>query len=293
MKTHLYKIRQISGADTIDNLIEEINGRELEDRNSSIEGYTNRIEDIQLRRHIRSECVLVNFVKLRMNHGPGKGSLQRRTTGFNLHSTEGFAEETAALIDLTHGFLICEYNHHGARATMLGTYLERVKDVSDNKFEILPCLDDQVMRKLANLEEISRFELKVAPGKLSVEDKHCLPGINSSLDFAERAGAPLVSIALSGGPGKSTLNGAVRSLVNRLASLVHMEGRRPADQPIKTLKVAGREPDEDQTLLLDLVRGKLLGEHEIAPNNDRRFPVQARWDALLNDHYRWQNIIRS
>lgn len=265
-------------------------------RNREIEGYTNRIEQVEFENHNGSSIALVNFVKLRMTHGPGKGSLSGPTVGFDLSATEGFAEETAALFDLDHHHLIVEYNHHGARSTMLANYLGRIFPDSNNIFEVLPCLDDQVMMKLASLETLSRFELKAAPKKLGPNDKHLLSSLNSSFDFAERVGAPTISIILGGEPGKKAdLGDQIKNLISRMTPILRRDSEleREKDKVFRTVKVTGKESEEEPALLLDLIRGKVFGSHEIAPGPDRRFPLPERWRALKRDHARWAQIIRS
>ena len=131
MKTHLYQIAHLMDDTKLEDTLRLLESKSLLDRNLDLEGYPNRIEDFKWITSDGSSCVLINFVKLRMTQGPGRASLKSSTKGFGMRKDEGFAEETAALFDLTHNHVVCEYNHHGARSTALEKYLSHKSPKND------------------------------------------------------------------------------------------------------------------------------------------------------------------
>lgn len=295
MKTHLFKLQRVDGTRSIKDLLDYIHLKDLGDRNRNINGHENRIEDLLFLTNDGVDCALVNFVKLRMDHGPGRGSLDEPTESFRLKKSEGFAEETAALFDLTYNALIVEYNHHGARASALEDYLTRIIPTMDDRFEFLPRLDDRVMQKLGRMQTLSKMEVKVAPRKLTDGDKHKLLSISQALNFAEAADAPSVTITLGGLPGMGAiLNDKAWAVLNALTDRVAEDDALAdeRDRAVKTLKVVGKERADSAPELLDLIKGRVYGEHELIAGADRRYSRDDRWEALKKDHLRWRKLIR-
>jgi hypothetical protein len=295
MRTHLYKIQRLDGETSLKDLLTKLKKRELLDRNRNINGFENRIEDIKFVTNDGVACALINFVKLRMTHGPGRGSLAENTRGFDLEGHEGFAEETAALLDLEHNHAVIEYNHHGARYAALEDYLSRINPDLGNRFELLPCLDDEAMRRLQRMQTLNKIEIKVAPGKLTSKEKHGIPLLNKALDIAEVADAPALTLTLGGLPGvRARLNDALWPVLNALVDRVRHDDTlgHERERAIKTLKVTGKEAENLGAELLDLVKGRVYREHELTPGPDRRFSLDDRWSALCRDHIHWRRAIR-
>ncbi len=295
MKTHLYKVQQIDGSRTIKELLDIIGSKALIDRNRDLNGHDNRIENIDYISNDGADCVLVNFVKLRMDHGPGRGALNAPTESFKLKKNEGFAEETAALFDLDHRHVIVEYNHHGARATALEDYVNRIVPTMDEKFEFLPRLDEKVMDRLGRMQTLSKLEVKVAPQKLTATDKHKLLSLSQAINFAETADAPSVTITLGGLPGiGAALNDKAWAILKALTDRVSEDDQiaDERDRAIKSLKVVGKERSDAPAELLDLIKGRVYGDHDLVAGSDRRFALADRWDALKRDHLKWRRLIR-
>ncbi len=294
MKTHLFKINHLQGKQKVKDILKYIEGRSTKQKNKTVGGFVNRIEELQFQTINGADCALVNFVKLRMEHGPGKGGISAKTKGFDLQDDEGFSEETAALFDFDSGHVIVEYNHHGARATVLCLYLALLTD-NVSGFEFLPCLDDTVIEQLANLEILSKIEVKLAPKKIDPDDKKRVRSIESALDFAEVADAPSITITLGGLPGNSaTLGESARQLVTGLLKILKADEKltKNSDRALKTLKVIGKEDEYDPSIALDLIRGKVCGVHDVVAGPDRRLPIDGRWRALKKDRKRWDDIIQ-
>jgi hypothetical protein len=296
MKTHLYKIQRLHGNQSVKDLLTHLATlTQLQDRNRLLDGFDNRMEDLIFEDHDGAECVLVNFAKLRMNHGPGKASRNSPTTGIEMDDGFGFSEETAALFDLTHGHVIIEYNHHGARWTAMGEYLDRIQPTAGNQFELLPCLDHDAALRFSRLTIVSRVEAKIAPIFLSEDDKQHLPSIKGVLDFAEMAEAPVISVALGGLQGqKVSLSDELKRTINGILALVSRQQRSEGAtaKPVGALKVSGKENQHMATQMLDLVNGRVFGEHTLTAGTDKRFAMEDRWQALRSDHLTWRNAIR-
>ena len=295
MKTHLYRIERRDGTDDIEELLFQLEQKTLQQRNRTLEGYTNRIEQVQFEEHDRTRCVLVNYVKLRMDHGPGRAGRNRPTQGFNLAQDEGFAEETAAPFDLEHDHVIVEYNHHGARASSLCDYLGAIGPEGRNLFEFMPCLDQQVYERVYRLQKLTRVEIKVAPHRLTPLDKQEMRSLSAALDFGETADAPMVEITLSGIRGRRPgLGDVVKDTVRKLIEVIGRDEtiEQERQRAVAALKVTGKEHERLAAQMLDLVKGRVYGEHELVAGGDRRFSLEDRWNALRRDHLTWRNPIR-
>lgn len=295
MKTHLFKLNNLSGGIAVGDLLEDVEKMSLVDRNRDIEGHANRIEAIEFLKHDGADCALVNFVKLRMEHGPGRAGLDEATRGFDLDRGEGFAEETAALFDLDHSHVIVEYNHHGARATALKSYIEEIRPNDEVELELLPCLDETVWAQLGRCKTLSKMEIKVAPAKLRPADKTQFPDLLSVVEFAADCDAPSITVTLGGLQGaRATLGQQTFDFIKKLVGILRRDELEqvPADKALRTFKVVGKDSDRHPAVELDLIRGKVCGIHEIEAGEDRRFPVADRWEALKKDHVRWSKAIR-
>lgn len=295
MKTHLYQYQQLEGKADMKTLLVALDKTKLIDRNRNINGHENRIESIEFGAHDGADCAMVNFVKLRMDHGPGRAGRGERTKGFDLSKNEAFAEETAVLFDFSYNHLLSEYNHHGARVTALQDYLNRIIPDLSHRHEILPRLDEDVMRKLSKLKTISKFEVKIAPKKLTPADKRSALSVMGALDAAEIFDAPSITITLGGLPGNpAKLSEKIMGVIGKFVKIVEKEDSLSEDSErgIKTLKVAGRERPKDSPELLDLIKGRIFNEHDLTAGPDRRFSWDDRIEALKRDHFRWRKIIR-
>ncbi len=69
---------------------------------------------------------LVDFVKFRDTHGPGKASRIHALSDIDFAPDEYFGEETAALyVPETRWFLV-QYNHYGVRSSAMAAYFSRL-----------------------------------------------------------------------------------------------------------------------------------------------------------------------
>lgn len=279
MKIFAYKLHNRTPALPMATRIENIVALPLEQRNKIIDGTVVRLEEAQ-----RIDGLwLCDFIKIRMDHGPAKGSLQQHVEGFHLAAEEGFSEETAILYDPDHEIVVAQYNHYGPRISSIEEYLSLFFHDNTAGYDFLPRYVDDIHRRLRRKGIFRRIELAIAPRLLNEGDMAAGFGLHEALSLSKSTGADNVSITISVRGRKQCLNPGVRNLLHWA-----LQKAKGADADvINTCKVAARDNDTSPLETLDLVAARLSKEVQINPGGDKRYPRAERWVALRAVRHEW------
>lgn len=257
----------------------------------------NRMKEVYRGFHMRLETImepneerpywLLDFVRLRYDHGPGRASSHAPIAGFDLAPDDGFGEETAMLYVPQSKHLFIQYNHHGTKQGALVSYLAMVNPDRVYGFEISPSLDPAVEAKLLRSDRFSRFEMSIAPGLLSAEMRNEGVAVAQALRATDGFSAPHVTVTLSVGHSKASLaTAAVRDAINFVRRAVNAH-----DGAVSSASVIGKSVDDvdAKAEVLDLIAPRKKWEFtDLELGLDRRYTQQSRFRALERAYMGWR-----
>jgi len=258
----------------------------LERRNSNLLNGDVRLEEIIAPKD-GAPYWLLDFVRLRYSHGPGRAGKQRKVVGFDMGNGDGFAEETAMLYYPKSKLLFVQYNHFGVKDGSAEIYFGRFgpKDVIVG-FELNPVLDKNVESKLAKADQFTFLTLKVAPGEIDrkwVEDDIAL---GRALSLYEETKAPQIEITLSVGRSNTTLPTKVTR--KAISALQRTIGNK--SNAVQKARVIGRNSEDNTSVneVLDLIAPSL--RYTVGVKQDQktlRFTRDSRFSGLKEAYAKW------
>lgn len=298
MAVHLFDVRRFNGSPRLDVLLEQIAADDLTARLKLVGQQEIRAESIQRPNSDgnRSPYWLIDFTKIRFEHGPGKASREEPIEGFDLAEDEGFGEETAALYDPRFQVLLVQYNHFGVRASTIGHYfsLYNYEEDAIRSYDLLMRMDENADLRFASKEVIRKLHFKVAPPKMTSRQRAGNVSLGRALDVSDSLGAETIEVVISAG---RSANSSL-SIDRARAMVAKLMGMRPTDgdnDPVLTkLEVTGKESPVDPTDVLNLIAPKL--EVQIADlelGRDLRYTQQSRWAGLIRARNGWARVLRA
>lgn len=280
MKIHAYKVVDQQDSIPLVETLQKISCVDINKRNREHDGSWIRMEEVVK----RNDVWLCDFVKIRMDHGPGKGGLNQAVKGFPLADEEGFCEETAFLYHPKSSSVIAQYNHYGPRISSITEYLSLFDHNATASYQFNPKYTDDIQRRISNKTLFRKMELSIVPRLLNQSDfKHGVP-LQSALDISNSTGADKVSIIVSVEGKKSTLNGKMMGLIRW--AMLKANGQDHA--AIDSCKLTAKDDLQTRAEVLDLVAERLMREVKIKPGVDKRIPRYERWSALQRSWDLWK-----
>lgn len=266
--------------------IEALYARNLEQRVRNVMGVEARLESLQK----TNGYYLLDFARLRHEHGPGRASRKDPVKGFGLSAGECFGEETAALYVPKRRHLLVQYNHHGVRSGRLAQYLSMIDDKPDNEYSFELRYDEAVEQKLQRKKIIRSLHFKVlSAGLPSVDDASNLSVTSAVKSIGKEFGAETLDITISAGVGRKTslapksVQEALKWLGNRLG--VDAES-------VSAIDVTGKDDPDTKSELLHLLGHRLKVEfNDLKLDSDLRYPVDQRWYALERAYHTWKKTL--
>lgn len=278
-KIHLlrssYAVREI-------NMIERLQhfaGLEVFDRNRLINHETYRLEDYAEQRGY----ILCNFIRLRMDEGPGKGSTVRKVTGFGLKKDEGFAEETAVAYNPEKDHWAIQYNHHGPRASSIAEYLN-VLEMPSCGFDFVPVWRQDVMDELRRRNLRTKVTLKIAATSLTAADAKGEHSLAQAIALAKHNAAEFVTLELSARRG--------RCLSDRVDNIIQWFSRVRGTSKaigIERFLVTAKSEEGGTSKEINLLEPRVEHVVTLKAGSDRRLPVQDRWNSLCIALEQWSS----
>lgn len=294
IKINLYKLTRLLEVHTLPELLAQIQVDDLAGRVRRI-GY----HDIRLEQLVAPQSAgnptpywLLDFVKLRMDHGPGKVGPNTPIEGFPLGQNEGFGEETAAIFDPVRNYMLVQYNHHGVRGPTIERYFNHYDDQMVEQFNLQIKLDDTSDAKLAQKQFITKLSVKIAPGKMTAAHRHNNVSLERALALNDDQHGNTVEFTLAASRGQCLANGPIHRMLDALRAW------RQADQDqdsvvLDQFEVEAKANLADRAEKIDMLLPALQAQVDgIVMGADRRYTVRSRWDALLRARNGWDAIIR-
>ena len=283
VKVHLYKIRTEKGSTPLLALIEAFGGASIEERERKLGNEPYRLEEA-LPPSATCPYWLLDFTRLRFDGGPGKASTATPVESFELGGGYGFAEETAVLMDLDHGWAAVQYNHFGPRANAIAEYLSMLDPEKPNTYELLLQLNTTAQARLAKKKFFSRLKIRVAPTKLSPEFKKSNLSLVAALEAqTNEFGGDFVALEVSlerDSPKSLKLSKWIPSFL-KMANEEH--------EAVEALVVSGRDDAGMSIDPVDLIKERLEFSIKGLPLDEGlRYPRNARYDALQRAMNGWK-----
>lgn len=286
MKVHAYKVEFNDGSRPLEEVLREIeNEQSLRERIRLINQVEVRADFIEQ----QNGLWLMDFVRIRSSHGPGKVGRDSEVEGFEFDEEEGFGEETAALYDPESGYILVQYNHFGVRAGAIADYLSAYDGAENNLYTFKPKYDEDVERRLLNHGITRRISFSLDVTRMSDQDRQRGRPLSEAIEYGRQNGADKikVEILVQGERSRSLAQGALDSL-SALRSII---GQNP--DAVTKLEVSGKENQDSVTEVLDLIAHRLSIEfNDLVLGADLRYPRNERWRALIRAKNGWRQVLR-
>jgi hypothetical protein len=295
LKINLYKVNTAPGTPPLADLLAGIVNDPLEDR-------VRRIGNVDLRlEHIAppntagnaTNYWLLDFIKMRMDHGPGKVGLTTAIEGFALAADEGFGEETAVLYDPDTDYAVVQYNHHGVRGATLQRYLSTYdqRDPSTG-YELVLKLDETSEAKLAGKDYVTKVHFKIAPLQITAAHAANNVSLTRALALNDDQSGSTIELTIAASRGENLLQRGVSSLINNL----RLWAQADVDQDTHALtqfQIEAKANLIDRAEKIDMLMPALQAKIDgITLGPDRRYTLDSRWTALNRARRGWREIVR-
>lgn len=286
MKIHAYKVEYYEGSRPLEVILQQI------EREQSLRERIRLINQIELRAEFISEqggLWLMDFVRIRTTHGPGRVGRDSEVEGFEFEDEEGFGEETAALYDPASGYFLVQYNHFGVRAGAIADYLSAYDGTENNLYTFKPRYDEDVERRLLNQGITRKISFCLDVTRMSAQDRQRGRPLSEAIEYGRQNGADKIKVEISvqGERHRSLTQNALESL----SALRSILGQNP--DAVTKLEVSGKDNQDSVTEVLDLIAHRLSVEfNDLVLGPDLRYPREERWRALTRAKNGWNKILR-
>lgn len=286
MKVHAYKVEFTDGSQPLEEVLQQIeNEQSLRERIRLINQVELRAESITQ----QDGLWLMDFVRIRTSHGPGKVGRDSEVEGFEFEEEEGFGEETAALYDPTTGYMLIQYNHFGVRAGAIADYFSAYDGTENNLYTFKPKYDEDVERRLLNHGITRKISFCLDVTRMTEQDRQRGRPLSEAIDYGRQNGADKIKVEISvqGERNRSLAQGAL----DGLTALRSILGQNP--DAVTKLEVSGKENQDSVTEVLDLIAHRLSVEfNDLVLGADLRYPRDERWRALTRAKNGWRQVLR-
>ncbi|MFN4056424.1 MAG: DUF6731 family protein [Alishewanella aestuarii] len=286
MKVHAYKVEFTDGSQPLEEVLQQIeNEQSLRERIRLINQVELRAESITQ----QDGLWLMDFVRIRTSHGPGKVGRDSEVEGFEFEEEEGFGEETAALYDPATGYMLIQYNHFGVRAGAIADYFSAYDGTENNLYTFKPKYDEDVERRLLNHGITRKISFCLDVTRMSEQDRQRGRPLSEAIDYGRQNGADKIKVEISvqGERNRSLAQGAL----DGLTALRSILGQNP--DAVTKLEVSGKENQDSVTEVLDLIAHRLSVEfNDLVLGADLRYPRDERWRALTRAKNGWRQVLR-
>lgn len=285
MKIHAFKVDLTPDSALLEDLLSQIEREaNLRDKIRFIGQTELRVEALEQ----RNQIWLLDFVRIRTDHGPGRVSRDSEVEGFDFDDEEGFGEETSALYDPATGYILVQYNHFGVRAGIIADYLSAFDGTTNNLYTFKPKYDEDVERKLLNQDITRKVSFTIDASRMSDQDRQRGQALSDVISYGRNVGADKIRIEISVSGEKH--KGLGEQARNTISALRGIQGQNP--EAVTRLEVSGRENRDAITEALDLIGHRLSVEfNDLRVGADLRYPREERWQALIRAKNGWSRIL--
>jgi hypothetical protein len=295
MNVNLFQVSRSANALPLPDLLQGVSQLPLEERIRRISYGEMRLDHVEPpnSENNASPYWLLDFVKMRFDHGPGRVGKNTAIAGFDLGADEGFGEETAALYDADTGYMVVQYNHHGVRASAIESYFN-ILDHDPGAvggYEMVIKLDTTSEIRLAQKNLITKLHFKIAPGKMTAAHRAANVSLDQVLRLNSEQHGNTIEVTISAAPRENLITQRVFATIDALKRMVaadQEEGTRVVSQ----FDVNGKVDVLDKADAINMIAPKLeLTIDGLMLGDDKRYTRRSRWDGLLRARRGWQDII--
>lgn len=283
MKIYPFLVSEDHESEPLANVLTSLMEEEQSKKNRSLGSDYMRIGDIETQTIGKEVVFVMDFIRLRMTHGPAKGGLESPIEGFDLEEDQGFCEETAAMYVPSFKLWIVQYNFAGIKSNRMVEYLSDFYHDRRTMYRFTPIIRQDIVKKLDDKAIVTKMELKLYPSLITDEDRKKDVSLKKALEAAEEMSAGYVTITL-GSERSHELNSIS---AKNIASWV-LNKITQTDGAVDRAKITGKNSETDPSEILDLMNHRLYDEADLTPGIDRRFTRDDRWNALIQSFLKWK-----
>ncbi len=291
ISVHLYQVvpHDPKKSAPLEKLIERIGGKPHADRIRNVGHSEVRLEAID---KTGEGYLLMDFVRLRFESGPGRADRKKEIEGFHFSPGEGFGEETAALYDPSTQHMIVQYNQHGVRSGRIAEYLSNIDSEPVNQYELEPRFEPHIEHRLARKHIVRAFRFRIATRHLHKVDRDAGVSLTDSLKLGGHFDAETIDVTLRAARAKrsSSLNldefrRAYRWLRQRIGVDEHS---------VDAAFLIGKDDPDSKAEQLNLLGHRLKETFtDLSIDADLRYPREQRWSALLRARGGWDKVLKT
>lgn len=293
LKVNLFQVLRGDRDVPLEDVLRELAQVEIQHRTSRVGAYDVRLEHILEPESEGNPTPywLMDFVKFRDTHGPGKAARNTAIRGFDLQPEEYFGEETAALYDPERKYLLLQYNHNGVKSTPISLYLNNFfqDDRRVANYEFRMKLDEASEVKLAKKQHITKMHFKIAPMKFTAAHRAEGVSLDRVLAFSNNHDGASIEITIAAARGEKLQK--VNDILDSLRSFRQAD-REQDTQAITQFDLEAKEELDERAEKINMLMPALVQVMSgVEQGDDRRLTLKSRWDALVRARRGWADII--
>ena len=243
-------------------------GSSFNHKNQDIRGKMCRLENEDRQEDYR----LLNFATAAFD-GPGHFRQTTRVVPFGLQQDESFAHETAMLYDPGQNLVFLESSQRGMNRVTIAHYLMKFALPKTN-YELVPVLDNESASRARRYKTIRSLTIGVALPAFTKTDHE--EGAGAIQGLGDRYGADSIEMKVQAIRKGKTLS------LNRLWETVDFLLGQSGSDSVSDLTIDGREFDEDDFAIIDLIQHREKRTRMLQVDNiERKVPHTERWQALV------------
>lgn len=257
IKIHPFAAITPHGAQTIDQLLQQIHSDSLQRRERTVFGRRIKLETT-IPPTTQKPFWLLDFLKIRTENAPGLVTANTQSQSIPLQQGQHFSENTAALYIPNKNIILIQYNHHGPRSSTISDYLSLYSGQQGLDYEFRIKINQNAQARLAGKTQFTKLTFKIAPANLSpafrAQNRSLISAINHQHALAN---GDWIDLTMSVDARSSNS----LSIAPIMQSLIALAGL--GSNTVSNLQIAGRNNLTEKVDVVDLLKEK----EEIAFNN--------------------------
>lgn len=292
MKVNLFEVVRGDRDQPLSDTLSELAQINLENRIKRIGATDMRLEHIMAPGDAGNATPywMLDFVRFRDTHGPGKAARNAAIQGFDLRPEDFFGEETAALYDPDRNCLLLQYNHSGVKSSSIATYINNFFVGRPPSFyDFRMKLDETSEIRLAKKQHITKVHFKIAPMKVTAAHRAAGVSLDRVLELNNKHDGSNIEITISATRGSKLHR--VNEMLDGLRAF--RQADREQDTQVVTqfdleAKAELEEAAEKINMLMPALVQQISG---VEQGDDRRLTLKSRCEALARARRGWAQII--
>lgn len=250
MKIHLYKNEPDRDSRSLLDVIKQISGMPLQQRERVVREKIIFLEDFK--KMGAGGFYAVDFTTRREDNGPGHSVSGKETEDFPLENDAGFGEQAAFVYHPEKEYLAVQYNQYGPRAASIAKYFSEFSThAAPDHFDWKPVFDDNVMQKLQRSKSKTKLSYKLDMSSVSKEMSREI-GIEHAYDLWKKYNAAIIEITVSLGRGER--GKSIRDVFSAVSNI------RSLKDSVKRLQAQVKVDDDSNAEILNLLDHQSMKE---------------------------------